>query len=67
VTTTLDCALVCASPIGRQASLVALVDGDDTQVLVRALEIGVSDYVSKPIDRNKLLVRARAQIRRKRY
>ena len=61
------CSRLRVADRARQASLVALVDGDDTEALVRALEIGVNDYVTKPIDRNELVVRARAQIRRKRY
>ena len=35
--------------------------------LIRALEIGVNDYLVRPIDRNEMLARVRTQIRRKRY
>jgi len=34
---------------------------------VRALEIGVNDYLTRPIDKNELLARARTLIRKKRY
>jgi two-component system cell cycle response regulator len=34
--------------------------------LIRALEIGVNDYLVRPIDRNEMLARVRTQIRRKR-
>src|SRR6267154_2558043 len=34
---------------------------------VRSLEIGVNDYLVRPIDKNELLARVRTQIRRKRY
>ena len=34
---------------------------------LRGLEIGVNDYLSRPIDKNELLARVRTQIRKKRY
>ncbi len=34
---------------------------------MRGLEIGVNDYLVRPIDKNELLARVRTQIRRKRY
>lgn len=61
------CSQLRISDHARQASVLALVDGDDTDALVRALDIGVNDYAMKPIDRNELMARARTQIRRKRY
>jgi len=35
--------------------------------LAKALDLGVTDYVMAPIDRNELIARARMQVRRKRY
>jgi len=35
--------------------------------MVRGLEIGVNDYLMRPIDKNELLARARSQIRKRRY
>ena len=35
--------------------------------MLRGLEIGVNDYLMRPIDKNELLARARTQIRKKRY
>src|SRR5216684_1468592 len=35
--------------------------------LLRGLEIGVNDYLLRPVDKNELLARARTQIRRRRY
>jgi two-component system cell cycle response regulator len=40
---------------------------EDNARLLRGLEIGVNDYLTRPIDRNELLARVRTQIRRKRY
>src|SRR4029079_11120707 len=34
---------------------------------MRGLEIGVNDYLVRPVDKNELLARVRTQIRRKRY
>ena len=51
----------------RQASILALIEGLETDQLVRALEIGVSDYLVKPVDGAELLARVRTQIRRKRH
>ena len=35
--------------------------------MVRGLEIGVNDYLTRPIDKNELLARARSQVRKRRY
>ena len=34
---------------------------------MRGLEIGVNDYLTRPIDKNELMARVRTQIRKKRY
>ena len=51
----------------RQASILVLNREDATEQLVKALDIGVNDYLIKPVDRNELLARTRTQVRRKRY
>ena len=61
------CSLLRAMPQTRQTSVLVLVWENDTDQLVRSLDIGVNDYVTKPIDRNELVARTRTQIRRKRY
>src|SRR3546814_4903884 len=48
-------------------SILLLVGPDDQTQLVKGLEIGVTDYVVRPIDRNEFIARLRAQVRRKRY
>jgi two-component system cell cycle response regulator len=35
--------------------------------LVRALDIGVNDYLMRPVERSELVARVRTQLRRKRY
>ena len=41
-------------------------DGEDARI-IRGLELGVNDYLVRPIDRQELLARLRTQVRRKRY
>ncbi|MCC6918658.1 MAG: PleD family two-component system response regulator [Alphaproteobacteria bacterium] len=51
----------------RHTPILALVEEGDTKRLVRALEIGINDYLIRPIDKNELLARTKTQIKRKRY
>ncbi len=51
----------------RQVPVLLLVGPEDQKRLVKGLEIGVTDYVLRPIDRQEFLARTRAGIRRKRY
>ncbi len=51
----------------RQMSLLVLAPEEDSATLVRALDVGVNDYLAKPIDRNELRARVRTQLRHKLY
>ncbi|MEQ9226815.1 MAG: PleD family two-component system response regulator [Parvibaculum sp.] len=51
----------------RQTPILAIVEEGDTARLVRALDMGVNDYLVRPVERNELVARARSQLRRKRY
>jgi two-component system cell cycle response regulator len=51
----------------RNVPILVIVDDGDTQRLAKALEIGVNDYVQRPIDRNELYARGKIQLKRKRY
>jgi two-component system cell cycle response regulator len=51
----------------RHVPILALANAENNAQLVRGLEIGVTDYLMRPIDKNELLARARTQVRRKRY
>ena len=61
------CAQLRAQEDVRQVPILLVVEGDDMATLAKGLELGVNDYIMKPIDPNELLARARTQIRRKRY
>ena len=47
--------------------LLLLLDEVDFPKLAKGLDLGVTDYLVKPIDRNELLARCRSQIRQRRY
>ena len=51
----------------RNVPILAIADAENNTKLVRGLEIGVNDYLLRPIDKTELLARVRTQIRRRRY
>jgi two-component system, cell cycle response regulator len=51
----------------RNLPILAVAGAESNTRLVRGLEIGVNDYLARPIDKNELLARVRTQIRKKRY
>jgi two-component system cell cycle response regulator len=51
----------------RLTPILTIVRQGDTRKLVRALDIGVNDYLARPVDRNELTARVATQIRRKQY
>ena len=51
----------------RNVPILAIAESDSNGRLVRALEIGVNDYLVRPFDKHEMLARVRTQIRKKRY
>ncbi len=51
----------------RLLPILVIVDQDDNVRLLRGLDLGVNDYLVRPIDRNEMLARVRTQVRRKRF
>ncbi len=51
----------------RQLPLLLIAETEDRQKVLRGLDLGVNDYLTRPIDRNELVARVRSQIRRRRY
>ena len=51
----------------RHMPLIILVDEGEQARLLRGLDMGVNDYLTRPVDSNELLARVRTQITRKRY
>ncbi len=61
------CARLRQSELTRFTPIIVLAEPGEQQRVARALELGVNDYLLRPVDRNELAARARAQVRRKRY
>ncbi|MET4683146.1 PleD family two-component system response regulator [Brevundimonas faecalis] len=51
----------------RRLPLLALVDPQDRPRLLKALDLGASDILTRPIDPEELAARVRTQVKRKRY
>ena len=51
----------------RHLPLIMMVEPGDDARLLRGLDMGVNDYVLRPIDRNEMLARIKTQIKRKRH
>jgi two-component system cell cycle response regulator len=51
----------------RNVPILAVTEPDNSARMVRGLEIGVNDYLMRPVDRNELLARTRTQVRKRRY
>ncbi|MCA8899978.1 MAG: PleD family two-component system response regulator [Hyphomonas sp.] len=68
---TFDALKICAhfkvSPSTRAISILLICDPDDRERAAKGLEIGASDVILTPVDRQELLARVRTQARRSRY
>jgi two-component system cell cycle response regulator len=51
----------------RHLPLLLLLEDMDLPRLAKGLDLGVTDYLVKPLDRGELLARVRTQVRRRRY
>ena len=51
----------------RLTPILAVVREGDTRKLIRSLDIGVNDYVTRPVDREELQARVATQLRRKHH
>ena len=51
----------------RNLPILMIAEPDDRARVLRGLDLGVNDYLPRPIDRNELLARVRTQLRQKRY
>ena len=61
------CSQVRSNEATRNLPILIISDEGDNGRLLRGLDMGVNDYLKRPIDRNELLVRVRSQIKHKRY
>jgi two-component system cell cycle response regulator len=60
-------AQVRSEEITRQVPILAIVERDDKPRSVKALEIGVNDILSRPVDPEELAARVKTLVRHKRY
>ncbi len=51
----------------RFIPILLITEQGDEQMIIRALDLGVNDYIVRPLDPNELVARALTQVRRKRY
>lgn len=51
----------------RHVPILVIAEPEDRSRVLRGLDLGVNDYLLRPIDQNELLARTRTQMRRKRY
>jgi two-component system cell cycle response regulator len=61
------CSVIRTHAATRHLPILALGEVGDTARMLRALELGVNDYIERPVDRIELLVRVRSQVRRRRF
>ena len=51
----------------RTLPILLITEPEDNARLLRGLDLGVNDYLIRPVDKNEMLARVKTQIRRKRY
>jgi len=61
------CSQLRSLPEGRNIPILVLVSDGVRRKLTQALEMGVNDYLTRPVDRNELVARVRTQFRKKVY
>lgn len=61
------CSALRSDPVTRQSGVLIAVEEDDFKTISQALDLGVGDYVMRPIESNEMVARVRSQLARKRY
>src|ERR1700694_2109388 len=51
----------------RNIPILVIAEAEDNARLLRGLEIGINDYLVRPVDKNEMLARVRTQVRKKRF
>jgi two-component system cell cycle response regulator len=51
----------------RHTPLLILADAGDRARILRGLDMGVNDYLQRPVDRDEIVARVRTQVRSRRY
>ncbi|MGE5538902.1 MAG: PleD family two-component system response regulator [Gemmatimonas sp.] len=61
------CSSIRSKPQMRRLPVLLLLGQEELGGLVKGFDIGINDYLFRPIDSNELKARVRTQVRRKRY
>jgi two-component system, cell cycle response regulator len=61
------CSQMRTAELSRTLPIILIAEEDDKPRVVRGLDLGVNDFIMRPVERNELLARVRTQIRRQRY
>ena len=61
------CSQLRSRPETRHGPILLAADDGNEARLAKALELGINDYLVRPIDKDELIARTQTQIRRKRY
>jgi two-component system cell cycle response regulator len=61
------CSQVRSLDVTRHLPMMIIVEPGEEARLLRGLDIGVNDYIVRPVDSNELVARVRTQVKRKRY
>ncbi len=51
----------------RATPIMMIANEGQDEIITRGLELGINDYIIRPIERQELVARVRTQLRRKRY
>jgi two-component system cell cycle response regulator len=61
------CSQMRTAEHSRTLPIILVAEEADRARVVRGLDLGVNDFIMRPIERNELLARVRTQVRRQRY
>ena len=61
------CSQIRSRDSTRHVAIMMLIDENDGERLAKSRDLGVNDYLFKPIDKNELIARTRSQIRHYHY
>ncbi|PNG26042.1 PleD family two-component system response regulator [Methylocella silvestris] len=61
------CSQIRSIEATRELPILAIAEPEERVRMLRCLDLGVNDYLLRPIERHELVARVRTQLRRKRY
>ncbi|MDP8997505.1 MAG: PleD family two-component system response regulator [Pseudomonadota bacterium] len=56
-----------SSELTRHLPILVIIDAADQALLLRSLDMGVNDYLTRPVDRQELVARVNTQVKRWRF